>query len=225
LNDDALFFSILRQFQSEYKNGVAIGLDFKEVIERLSGRDFSEFFDQWYFGRGYPTYDIVWDQDYDSLWIHSVQIPSSLETPLFKMPLEFRVIMETKDTLLRVNQLQNDERFLLKVDERVLNIIMDPDQWSLFSLRSMSRYNDPDHPVTDPFIVYPNPATDHIRLDFFGNMADKTIQIINLTGRLETEYSTAGAFSELDVRHLSPGIYLIKVMLPRDTWTGKFIKK
>ena len=86
LQNDSLFFQVLKNFQNKFKYSVATGLDFKSVLEETSGMDFTDFFSQWYFGEGYPTYDITWGQHADTLIINSVQTTSASVTPLFKIP-------------------------------------------------------------------------------------------------------------------------------------------
>ncbi len=54
LDDDALFFSTLKVYLEAYGNGLATGADFQEILESESGMDFSCFFDQWYYGEGFP---------------------------------------------------------------------------------------------------------------------------------------------------------------------------
>ena len=56
VNDDALFFNILRDFQVTFKDSTAYGIDFKEALEEATGIDFNPVFEEWYFGEGYPTY-------------------------------------------------------------------------------------------------------------------------------------------------------------------------
>ncbi|MEX0986567.1 MAG: M1 family metallopeptidase, partial [Bacteroidales bacterium] len=56
LNDDALFFDVLKSYTELYSDSVATAVDFREVLELKSGMDFTCFFDQWYYGTGYPNF-------------------------------------------------------------------------------------------------------------------------------------------------------------------------
>ena len=62
LQNDDIFFETLRIFIAVYADSVATGLDFKAVLEETSGMDFTDFFDQWYFGAGYPIYETSREQ-------------------------------------------------------------------------------------------------------------------------------------------------------------------
>ena len=41
--DDPMFFQILKDFQIEYADGTAYGVDFKNALETASGQDFTAF--------------------------------------------------------------------------------------------------------------------------------------------------------------------------------------
>ncbi|RLD24203.1 MAG: hypothetical protein DRI70_08495 [Bacteroidetes bacterium] len=89
LNDDALFFNVLKTYLEQFGQGVALGEDFRSVLESVTGTDFSCFFDQWYYGEGFPRFKIQWYQVGDSLWITIEQTSSAPEvTPFFKTPFD-----------------------------------------------------------------------------------------------------------------------------------------
>ena len=62
INDDVQFFQMLKDFLTNHGNGTAYGVDFKNAMENASGEDFNTLFEQWYFGEGYPTYSLAWQQ-------------------------------------------------------------------------------------------------------------------------------------------------------------------
>jgi aminopeptidase N len=71
LGDDELFFSVLQSFMKKYSGSVASAEDFKEVVNELSQRDFTVFFDQWFYGEGYPILMFTWEQKHDTLYIYA----------------------------------------------------------------------------------------------------------------------------------------------------------
>ncbi len=91
LQNDSLFFNVLRSYQQKYRFGSATGMDFKGVLEEKSGRDFTDFFNQWYFGQGYPKFKLTWYQKNDTLIVNSNQTTSTPVVPLFKMSLELKL--------------------------------------------------------------------------------------------------------------------------------------
>jgi aminopeptidase N len=128
LDDDALFFSILRTYLNGHGNGHATGEDFRCILETESGFDFSAFFQQWYYGEGFPRFEIQWMQQGDSLFIQSKQMGSAPEaTPLFQIPfeLEFR-FRDQSSARIRLMQDRNMEEFRIPVKGPVEELIFDP---------------------------------------------------------------------------------------------------
>ncbi|MBL7139223.1 MAG: T9SS type A sorting domain-containing protein, partial [Bacteroidales bacterium] len=67
-----------------------------------------------------------------------------------------------------------------------------------------------------PFIVYPNPVTDKLTIEFHINPEGAEIEILNLTGQamITTRISPNRDILELDISQLSKGLYILKVTMP-----------
>ncbi len=126
LQDDAAFYLTLRNFLDRYANSVATGLDFKEVLEETSGMDFTDFFNQWYFGAGFPIYEVEWDQQGSLLTLQSTQTTSSTQTPLFNMSMEYNILYSGGDTTIRVWHDENVESYLFDLPYTVSGVEIDP---------------------------------------------------------------------------------------------------
>ncbi|MEN8201797.1 MAG: M1 family aminopeptidase [Bacteroidota bacterium] len=131
LQDDRVFFRTLRNFLDEYANNVATGSDFREVLEETSGMDFTDFFDQWYFGAGYPVFDLQWEQEQDNLTLEVSQSGSSELNPLFKTSMEYRIFYPGGDSTIRVFHENNVEFYHISFPHHVDSIQVDPDNWVL----------------------------------------------------------------------------------------------
>ena len=225
LDNDQQFYNILKEFQSIYRDSVASGLDFKEVAESVSGINLATFFDQWYFGKGYPSYEINWGQVDDTLWISSRQFTSSAETSLFEMPLEFRFEFSSSDSIIRVYQDEEVESFKFKIPENVSNLELDPRNFSLIGPSIINHKFEPDIYLQEGFKLYPNPANDQIILDFYGSTAQHVIRIVSLTGQKVLELNEEDSVLILDISNLSSGIYIIEVYEKDSKWIKKFMKK
>ncbi|MDP4117304.1 MAG: M1 family metallopeptidase, partial [Bacteroidota bacterium] len=131
LNNDSLFYDILKTYVARYANKTAIGLDFKAVLEEKSGKDFTDFFNQWYFGEGYPVFNISGVRNSDSLVITSQQTKSISTAPLFKMPFMLQLKYAGGDTTLNLYQMHVTERFIIPFKKKVTSIVFDPKNWLL----------------------------------------------------------------------------------------------
>ncbi len=224
MDDDLAFFETLKEFQSTFSDSVASGLDFQEVAETVSGMDLTTFFDQWYFGKGFPSYEINWGQVGDTLQISSRQITSTAETPLFRMPLEFKFDFASGDTIVRVYQDEAVESFKFKVSEYVLNLELDPRTFSLIGPSILNHKNEPDIYFQEGFKLYPNPASDQIILDFYGSVTSRLIRVLSSTGQKVLELDEEDLVLILDINDLPSGIYIIEVYEKNSRWMKKFVK-
>jgi aminopeptidase N len=224
LDNDTLFFDVLKEYQARFGGKVATGLDFKGVLEDVSGKDFTTFFDQWYFGKGYPYFTLGWKQRNDSLLITSLESTSSTETPFFQMPLELKVELTDRDTLLRIFQTEELQDFKFRLGGSVTNIIVDPHRWSLFELNSISYIED----MTDrniPFKIFPNPARDQVSIDFYGKAFPREITLTNLAGQEIMQLQSSDPILILNIRELASGAYIIQVKEDGERWNSRLLKE
>jgi aminopeptidase N len=154
LDDDELFFLTLRNFLERYANDVATGMDFKEVLEESTGRDFTDFFNQWYFGAGYPIYDVVLEQQDQTVTLHSTQTTSSTRTPLFRMSMEYKLLYPGGDTLVRVFHGSQVESYQFILPHQVTGVEVDPNNQVLDGVTLTKKSIPEKSPL---FSLSPNP--------------------------------------------------------------------
>ena len=67
--DDTLFFESLQNYlvDPDFSYGYATSDEFIASIEQTSQTDLTEFFNDWLYGEGYPTYNIEWSQPNENL--------------------------------------------------------------------------------------------------------------------------------------------------------------
>jgi len=133
MQNDNLFFQTLQNYQQLYKNSTATADDFKLVAETTCGRSFADFFNQWYYGEGYPTFNITYiKQGTDSLILlvnETVSAPAV--TPFFKGLFEFTITSAQGDTTVKANVTANNQQFKFPYKKTANGIIVDPNNWVL----------------------------------------------------------------------------------------------
>jgi hypothetical protein len=223
-----MFFSCLQNFLSEYGNSVATGDDFKNSIENYTGIDFDPFFDQWYYGIGSPRFDIGYSQFNDTLSMTVSQTGSSSSTPLFQMFVDYKIYYTGGDTTLRLYQSSNQETFKIPLSEKLISIVVDPDNWILKTEGKITSTELPNSiDKITLFNFYPNPVKDEITVNFNTSLYanEKQIQILDISGRLIKSYNTKSLSSPIDVSYLSNGVYFIRGISFNKSNTYKFVKQ
>jgi aminopeptidase N len=227
LDDDDIFFQTLHNFQEQFTDSTATGLDFMEVLNETSSMDFTQFFDQWYFGEGYPTYDIAWSQDEAYLYMEvtqSVSMPGV--TPVFKMPMEYKFFFYSGgDTTVRLYQTDNVNTFMLPISEEVGLIQVDPNNWVLNKVGTITTsVKETLNPVA--FSIAPNPVQNSLNVQFERQSGTEpyTLSIYTLGGTLVESTVQIGNQLTLDLHGLNPGTYFLQVTQGERQFTEKFVK-
>ncbi len=220
IGDDELFFGAVRQYLSEFGDSTATGLDFMDVLNRHTGNDYQWFFDQWYFGKGFPTVyaDFIRKVDYTTLTMR--QTPSDLSNPFFRMKVKVRVEYErySRDTIL--DWRTGEQVFTIPSRDRPVKIVIDPDNDILMSKGMVSGVYDDDEAM-----VYPVPFTDRLYIDVPDHLSANQITITDLAGRRIYQQPVIGIHNEIETSSYLPGNYLISITGNNFRQTRVIVKK
>jgi len=211
VNDDELFFEAMQNYTNEYTDGLATGLDYKNSMEASTGLDLDSYFDQWYFGEGYPTYSIEYSYNETGLLLAVTQTTSSMVVSYFDLPLEVRLNFGAgEDTIFRVPITDNISYLQTEIQNEFIQLQIDPDNWIFnksggVSVGTSEIYNNMS------FVVGPNPTKGNLQLRFGNTNTLKQISIIDLSGRELRKYTTYSSMS-IDISDLNDGYYIVKAI-------------
>jgi len=224
IQDDSIFFLVLQTYQSDFADSTATGDDFKNVAEDVTGMDFEDFFNQWYYGEGYPIYDLEWYNLSGTFYLTATQSTSS-STPLFKMLMDYKLNFDDgTDTIVRFEQTDNVNNFSVYTGKNVTGITVDPDHWTMEKVNSITvGIEESKSPVF--FTVGPNPVKNRLNI-YFPNEPSKTRNIIvmDLSGKNLVSFYSAGNKVGVNFDYFSKGVYIIQITDGENTFTRKIIK-
>jgi len=212
IDNDSVFFPALRNFQNTFKESTASIDDFKNSVASFAGMNFNQFFAQWIYGEGYPTFNVKWNQNNGLLILKSTQTVSTASvTPLFITPIEYKVQRNIGDTTIRVMHGQAIEQYVMNMPGTVTGIVVDPSNWilnkvigptqdpTLTGIASYNNYND--------IHVFPNPAANKITIS---GKEDMMFMLMDITGK--TLLSKAIKQQEsLDISDFAEGMYFYRI--------------
>ena len=229
MDDDELYFEILKTFLNRYRNGVASGQDFLSVVNEVSENDYTWFFDQWYYGKGYPVYQASWKQRGDSLQIIANMKGTHMETLQFKSHIEFEIIFKDgSDTLIKYFHDEEDEFVSLKLKKEFDIIRVNP--YSNVLMKSVIYEYFPEINPEYPgkkFVVEisPNPFKDKLYLSFLNYLTEKRIRVSSMEGNILFDKTfDACRNMTLDLGFLNQGVYLIIVEDDENRQAKKILK-
>lgn len=225
IQDDSLFFAVMKTFQTQFSDSTATGDDFKEVAEAVTGMDFDPFFDQWYYGEGYPIYDFEWySTDNGYFHLTSTQSTSST-TPLFQMLMDFKLIfMDGTDTIISLYQSDNLNNFDVFTGKTVASVQVDPNQWTMEHTSSLVvGVKETDKQVF--FTIGPNPVKDYLNVYFLNPSNEmKVVTLVDISGKIMLQTNTNNQQLRLDTSLLNNGVYIVSVTDGKDVLVKRFVK-
>jgi aminopeptidase N len=216
INDDDLFFDALHQYQSQYAFSTASGLDFIHVVENVTGMNFTNFMQEWYFGEGFPTYFVRWNLVGNDMHIQIQQNTSqSNVTPLFTNDLELRINRGTlPDTNIRFQINANLEQYIIPNAVDFVSVsAIDPDNWIINGNGSITQdasmfVSVDDVAAEERLKIFPNP-TDGPLTVLMKEPGTYTLTILDVKGKLVY----TGTFSNgvtMDLSAYAKGTYLFQ---------------
>ena len=215
INNDSVFFPAIRAFQAAYSFSTATVIDFKNFMEAQSGLNFAQFFNQWYYGEGYPTFAVSWNQGGGMFYLKSTQTtskPSSI--PLFMTHVDYRISRTAKpDTIVRLYHGQNVENYSFPLTGTVTSIGVDPNNWILNKVGTNTHdltLNASELTTDAPMVfVGPNPTSDALNIYLYNN-EQASVEVIDITGKTVL-HQNINTHAEFDISKYANGIYTVTV--------------
>jgi aminopeptidase N len=219
LNNDQLFFDVLKTYADKYRDSTATAVDFRTVLEEESGLDFTCFFDQWYYGKGYPTFHLLGSIQHDTLYVQSQQESSDPSTPLFRMHFDLAVETSEGEQVFRLYQEMNDQVFALPINAFVYDIQFDPEKKLL--ARSSSEIGLPEE---KEYLMGPNPFEESILFRFRNHTPEILLEVIDMEGKHIGSHEVLSNPYEMDLSELGSGTYVLLINGPWGVSKEKIIK-
>lgn len=224
LGDD-VFYSALKDYHSrpELAYGYAKTADLKNSLLMSTGKDFTEFFNDWIYGQGHPTYQIRWNQTSDQMLRFKVsQTTSHSSVNFFEMPLPIKVNgTGGQVAYLVLNHTTKNQNFAEQINFPVSSVQFNYENQILQRNSTVTKdttilaVNDSGK---DQVKIYPNPVKNSLSVS--GITKDQQYEIYSMDGKM-IKTGTYSSGKTIDVNTLTKGVYLLKI----ENQNLKFIKE
>jgi aminopeptidase N len=216
-NDDSLWFHTLRGFQNLHKGSTASVIDFMNFYQAQTSINPTQFFNQWYYGQGYPTFNVTWNFVGNTVILKSIQttsFPSSV--PVFITPMEYKLFRTSApDTVIRVMHTNNTETYSFPLLGNVVGVSVDPNNWVINQTIgpaqdvNLTPTGIRENQNSNLFSVSPNPSSGiyNLKMD---NYVGNTFFISDLSGKIILKGNCASV-NAIDISDKANGIYLLEI--------------
>nr|WP_294938469.1 M1 family aminopeptidase [uncultured Flavobacterium sp.] len=221
---DVAFFQGLRNYLNDpaLAYGYAVTPQFQAHMEVVSGQNLTEFFNDWVYMQGYPTYTInAQNIGGNQVRITINQTSSHISVPFFEMPVTVRLTGAgglTHDVVL--NNTTNGQQFVVNVPFSATGAIFDPNK-DIISRNSTITLATDTFELQQSISLYPNPSSDRLNIQLPDTIQLEKAEVYNMIGQLVAT-ETAPDFS---VAGLSNGVHIVKITTSEGVTHKNFIKK
>ena len=221
---DALFFQGVRNYLSNanYAYKYAVTTDFKTQMETVYGQSLTEFFNDWIYNQGYPTYAITaqnWGVGQAKFVINQTQ--SDFSVSYFEMPVPVRIFgAGGQQADLVLNNTSNGQILITNVPFPITSVEFDPQRRLIAAASSTVTLGNQNFDLDSAVSIYPNPSSDEVHIQIPGTLTLEKVIVYNNLGQKVLENSTL----DFSINSLSTGVHYVNIKTTNGTYHKKFIK-
>lgn len=222
---DTDFYQGLKNYLAdpELAFGYATTPDLKGHLEAVSGMDLTEFFNDWLYRQGYPTYTITAQNvGNGQVKITINQSQSHPSVTYFEMPVPVRLLGdngEEQDVVL--DNTFDGQEFFVPSTFTVTNVLFDPEK-HIISRNNQVILNADDFSAAASARLYPNPAHNKLYLELPQGLTPEKTIFYNALGQKVIESTNETSWN---IGALSTGVHFLNIVTAGGTVQLKFIKE
>ncbi|MBT3560327.1 MAG: T9SS type A sorting domain-containing protein [Flavobacteriaceae bacterium] len=208
--NDAIFFESLQNYLADpdLSYGYAKSDDFIASVEETAQVDLTEFFNDWLYGEGYPTYTIEWSQPSENLARFVInQVQSHWTVDFFESKVTLKLNgTNGENTTITLDNTYNGQEFFQTVLFDISDIEFDP-YYDIISKNNEIVLSLTSNDIQNEVSISPTPTNNKFKIIKPRNLTIDSLIIYNVSGQnvASRKYS-----KYIDVRGFSPGQYFIK---------------
>ncbi len=226
---DEGFFTGIKELLIDPKTsgGFASANDVQQYLEVAADTNLTTFFNDWYYGEGYPNYTIKWAQNLDNkISLNISQITTHSSVPFFAMHVPILLKGSGQEKLVTFHNIQNNQDFTYNADFIVDEIVFDP-YYNIISNHPANIVLNIVETIRQTQItLMPNPANEMIIVKSANNSKFSSLDIIDLAGKhvYSSSFNGNKQKTQVNISSLPVGIYYMRINTKNGLIIKKFIK-
>jgi aminopeptidase N len=208
------FFQGIRNYTNDvnYAYSYAMTDNLKAHLESMSGLPLTEFFNDWYYGEGHPSYQIVWGQVGNNVTLTVNQTQSHPSVSFYEMPIPIYAKGQGMDTTYILDHQFSGETFNVTAPFIIDSVFFDPELWIISENPTILSVNEDPH-ITGDVSIYPNPFENAFYIEVSNNKQIKSIEIFNALGQRVTPAIVEKSIHlfQINTQQLSKGNYIVEI--------------
>ena len=222
---DVQFFKGLKNYLTDpsIAYGYASHNKFVHQMEVAADTSFTEFFKDWYYGQGYPTFiinEFTGSGNNANQRIRISQASSHPSVSFFEMHVPIRVWKDNIYHDIRLYHTAQDQEFVIS-DQKVDSIQFDPLQWLCAKADIVLAI--PEVSIPASIQIIPEYSKHNIRIILSDYKGREVLHIYDLNGRIILTVLLRDKDSHIDISTLKNGMYVVEVQSKNDYKKEKIV--
>ncbi len=214
---DENFFKAINNYlkDARFSYGFSHQDDWVYHLEQVADTTLTEFFNDWYYGEGFPSYQIDCQRLKDEKILVKVnQTQSHSSVDFFEMTLPIQFANQEKDTTIFLKHSFSGETFIIPLDFRPDSAFFDREK-CILSANNQIVIRDKENSDLY-FKCYPNPTSDFIHIMSENKL--ESVAVFSTTGALIYKETIQNTYqTKLSISHFPLGTYILLVKMRNGT--------
>lgn len=221
---DEDFFQGMRNFLNDpaIAYNYAVTTQVKQHLEAASGKDLTEFFNDWIYGEGYPSYQVNAEAvSATQTKIILSQTTSNASVSFFEMPVTLKLTGSNNESETVVLQhTQNNQQFIVDTNVGKVNAIEINPFYDIVCKDNQVTVKEDQVAVVKELNVFPNPTKSSFEVQIPETLKVSAMNLYDVKGKLVAKNISNPYVSE----QLSGGMYVLEIQTPEEIYHKKIIK-
>lgn len=223
---DSIFFLSIKNYLNDplLKGNFSSTSSLISHFENTATLNLQSFFDQWFYGQGFPSYQINWIQKDNKVSVSIQQKQSNASVSFFEMPLAIKFRGPEQDTTLIFDHQFSGETFSATINFPIVSVLFDPERWILSSDNTITE----NYPKGEQVNIYPNPTKNDLHLFSLNNSNPiRYFEIMDTSGKIvfqSEEFQGLQKIIKTDSSFLAKGNYILKIFLKTEIIFKSIVK-
>ena len=221
---DSLMFKGINAYLNDdnLKYSFATTNDLVNHLEQEADTNLTEFFNDWFYGEGYPNYEISYESEGNTVDLFLAQSSSHPSVSFFEMHVPIQFWYNGNDTIISFYNTYNNQEFYINLPSTVDSIIFDPD----FHLIAKSSITQGVNTLNNPEItILPNPCNNYIEIKITElPIAINRVIITDMNGKRIIIEGNSASYQKINIENLKSGAYILNVETTEFSIYKKIIK-
>lgn len=222
---DTAFFQGLRAYLNDPDHAYAYAdtSDLQAHLEAASGLSLTEFFNDWVYKQGYPSFAVVAHNTtpgHATVRVNQIQSHSSVD--FFEGPVPVRLFGtdgQQQDFVLE--NTTDNQVFNIDIPFVITDVLFNPNS-DIISANNTAVLGTQNFDVIAGILLYPNPTARKLSLNI---PSDVTVEKTTFYNTIGQQVKTSTSETSWDVSSLASGVYFINIATNAGNKQMKFIKE